>query len=368
MHFIMRTKVLIYVVLALFLSLPLDIAAQYRNDYDFYIQWLENDIGKCPDSGSVEDQLDRDYYSIAYGIRFIAHIDDKQAEIFGIEEDLREMCKQRDSIAWSDDIEYNVHAMLHFFEEELGGDLTKLDTKRVGIFCKFIGDVLEVNELLKKDINRWRPWYHFWGKFKDGKLTNEKEVKEYIQSDYERSQWNAYSLSSVNKSYPSGHSVIAYASAIMLANLFYNPDSGITKKDFAETLLKKAHRFAMSRVVLGVHHYSDIKASYKQAIENLEYLEGNDQFLNDLKSIGMKFSDIIHENEYPFSGLDDLFLKVAKLGRLKFTCIEHGVTFTMEVNDSTKASKESRYFVGEYRCDKKEDCRIHCSWIYGKKN
>lgn len=364
----MRTKVLIYVVLALFLSLPLDIAAQYCKDYKKCIDMIEEHIGECPDSGSTEDQLDRDYYSIAYGIRFIAHIDDKQAEIFGIEEDLREMCKQRDSIAWSDDIEYNVHAMLHFFEEELGGDLTKLDTKRVGIFCKFIGDVLEVNELLKKRFDRWRPWYHFWGKVKDDKLTNEKEVKEYIQRDYERSQWNAYSLSSVNKSYPSGHSVIAYASAIMMANLFYNPNPRITQQDFADTLLKKAHRFAMSRVVLGVHHYSDIKASYKQAIENLILLKTTDQFRNDLDSIGLKYTDLIYKIDYPFSDIDDLFLKVAKLGRLKFTCIEHGVTFTMEVNDSTKASKESRYFVGEYRCDKKEDCRIHCSWIYGKKN
>lgn len=364
----MRTKVLIYVVLALFLSLPLDIAAQYCKDYKECIDMIEEHIGECPDSGSTEDQLDRDYYSIAYGIRFIAHISDKQAETFGIKEELREMCKQRDSLAWSDDIEYNVHAMLHFFEEELGGDLTKLDTKRVGIFCKFIGDVLEVNELLKKDINRWRPWYHFWGKVKDDKLTNEKEVKEYIQRDYERSQWNAYSLSSVNKSYPSGHSVIAYASAIMMANLFYNPDPRITQQDFADTLLKKAHRFAMSRVVLGVHHYSDIKASYKQAIENLILLKTTDQFRNDLDSIGLKYTDLIYKIDYPFSDIDDLFLKVAKLGRLKFTCIEHGVTFTMEVNDSTKASKESRYFVGEYRCDKKEDCRIHCSWIYGKKN
>lgn len=361
----MRTKVLIYVVFALFLSLPLYIAAQYRNDYKNQIGTMEGHIGKCPDTGSKEDQLDRDYYSIAYGIRFIAHIDDKQAEIFGIEEDLREMCKQRDSIAWSDDIEYNVHAMLHFFEEELGGDLTKLDTKRVGIFCKFIGDVLEVNELLKKDINRWRPWYHFWGKFKDGKLTNEKEIKEYIQRDYERSQWNAYSLSSVNKSYPSGHSVIAYASAIMLANLFYNPDSGITKKDFAETLLKKAHRFAMSRVVLGVHHYSDIKASYKQAIENLIFLECTEQFRKDLDSIGLEYTKLIHKIDYPFSDIDDLFLKVAKLERLKFTCIEHGRVIKMPLeSDTTK----TRFYKKPYHCDSIENCRIHCSWIYGKKN
>lgn len=362
----MRIKVLIYVVLSLLLSLPLDIAAQYRTDYDdpIILKSITDAIGNPPELGSVADQLDEDYFSIAFGIRFIATMTDDQQWVYRVDEDVRKKCKKYYNLAWEHDMECNANTMLNLFKTDLDIDPSKLDPTKVGILCKFIEDVFVVNKILKNTYNRWRPWYHFWGKFDtEGKLTNYKEIKELIDSDYELSKRNEYCLSKIDRSYPSGHSVVAYASAIMMANLFYT-DSPMTKEEIATKLMKTAHEFAMSRVILGVHHYSDIRASYNQAVKIVDLVKESIFFKTDLGKLNIDPSDISTDIAKPIWGLNGLFIDVAKEGRLKFACLDHGNEINMRVNKSIGAT---RFYTDPYHCERSRRCRIHCLWNSKKK-
>lgn len=357
----MRTKVLIYIVFSLFLSLPLDVAAQYRKDYKTKanLDYIMGEIKDYPKSGTLKDLKDEDYFSISYGIRFIAHISDDQQRTFGISDELRKKCRERDSLAWAHDIECNANTMLQLFQKDLKIGLDTINPTKVGILCKFIEDVFVVNKLMKRKYTRWRPWYHFWGKFNDkDELINEKEVQDRIRRDYEPSRRDEYCLKKVNNSYPSGHSVVAYASAIMMANLFYT-DAKMEKEQFADSLMRTAYEFAMSRVVLGVHHYSDIQASYRQALAIIKLVKESSAFKKDLIKAGV--TSCSTEIYMPTWKRDSLFLEVAKLNKLQFYCLEHGRTneMTLESDETT-----TRFYKEDYHCKGLEDCRIHSSWKY----
>lgn len=104
-------------------------------------------------------------------------------------------------------------------------------------------------QMIKKDTDRLRPYYA------------DKRVKPCVHKE-------------VTKAYPSGHTAISRVLAKMLAFRF-------PKK--ADDLMKRADQIGNDRVIVGVHHPSDIKAGQMLADKLFELFLKNDKLMMQVK-------------------------------------------------------------------------------------
>lgn len=324
-------------------------------------------VGDFPESGSNEFMLDEDYFAVAYAIRKIATFDDEQIGIFkNIDNETRKLCKERTEQAWKDDDECSANTMLRYFAERKCYDsIYKLTAHELGMVVKFMEDVYNANEYLKKKYDRPRPFYDFWG--------DNSDVRHYINEYYPVDCWDKYSLKKKGHSYPSGHSVVCYATAMLLNQMMEAKAPAQNTVERKKAMLDAAHRFAMSRVVLGVHHLSDIKASYNAAKALFEQVRSNRQFCDDLDTLRTLYGGkgkVVSIVPPEFSPRDNgLFIRVAKLNRIHFYCLQHRVTGDAPaVNPAVKESSTGRLFDYGYRCGVSDDkdCRQLALWIYGR--
>ncbi|MBQ3787901.1 MAG: phosphatase PAP2 family protein [Bacteroidales bacterium] len=337
--------------------------AQYLHEPPPDYASISRAVGDYPKSETDKFMLDEDYFAVAYAIRKIATFDDNQIKIFNnIDNETRKLCKERTEQAWQDDDECSVNTMLRYFAERKCYDpIYELTAHELGMVVKFMEDVYNAKEYLKEKYDRPRPFYGFWG---DG-----SDVRHYINEYYPVDRWDNYSLKKKDHSYPSGHSVVCYATAMLLNQMMEAKAPAQNTKERQQAVMDAAHRFAMSRVVLGVHHFSDIIASYNAAKALFEQVQSNKQFCDDLAALrklyrGKGKVDLI---ELPkFSPRDnDLFIRVAKLNRIHFYCLQHKVTSDAP---TVEESSTNRIFDYGYRCGVSDgkDCRQLALWIYGK--
>lgn len=78
-----------------------------------------------------------------------------------------------------------------------------------------------------------------------------------------------------NGSYPSGHSAIGYAVALVLSEI--NPDR-------AQEIMQRGYDIGESRVILGFHFDSDVRAGRMCASMVVPVLHSNPEFLRDLNA------------------------------------------------------------------------------------
>lgn len=78
-----------------------------------------------------------------------------------------------------------------------------------------------------------------------------------------------------NGSYPSGHSAIGYAVALVLSEI--NPER-------AFHIMKRGYEMGESRVILGFHFDSDVRAGRECASMLIPVLHSNPEFLHDLEA------------------------------------------------------------------------------------
>lgn len=327
--------------------------AQYLRYDAQMIKQIKDCIRDYPRADNPQYLVDQDYFVVAKAIREIAHFDAEQRKKFGIDDNLYRQCFFLDSTAWAQDIECNANTMLRLYKD--CSYIENLPVKSIGVLCKCIDDVYFVSEIIKKDFNRSRPWYNFWG-LKKGADDNLMTIRQY----YPRDKWDRYCLTKNDRSYPSGHSVISYASAMLLGELI-RPSEGENSQVVRNNLMKKASEFAMSRVVLGVHHFSDIRASYREAVAILNMIYGDQQFKEDT---GLDKNEKCTTEGYNEIYPTETFKEVAKLGRLKAYCLTHNKYYNKRIMASNEKEGE-RLLDFDYRCSHdSKGCLFSFRWDY----
>ncbi len=86
-----------------------------------------------------------------------------------------------------------------------------------------------------------------------------------------------------NGSYPSGHSAIGYAVALVLSEI--NPDRALQ-------IMKRGYDIGESRVILGFHFDSDVRAGRVCASMLIPVLHSNPEFLHDLNEARQEIASI----------------------------------------------------------------------------
>lgn len=101
-----------------------------------------------------------------------------------------------------------------------------------------------------------------------------------------------------NGSYPSGHSVLGWTSALLLAELF--PDS-------SDAILERGYRYGINRIVCNYHWYSDVVAGQMAAAMAVNRLHSSVDFERALKRARAETAKrVIFDNDMG-SSADDLF-------------------------------------------------------------
>lgn len=133
-------------------------------------------------------------------------------------------------------------------------------------------DAYLVNEVAKQKYKRERPWYHY-------EIVDEQQKKELGKRLYGIYWGNIQSrfLNPENRyrSYPSGHSTVCYMAAYVFTKLFPRNEKQI---------MKLADNFALSRVIVGMHHKSDIEASEILAKKLFEEIQETDEYKKDFET------------------------------------------------------------------------------------
>lgn len=195
-------------------------------------------IGSYPQFNSPEYKTDKAYYEAGLAMRE--------------NKDNNEAYQAIVNQAWDNDMGCNSENLAKYFSEK--ANLGNIDNERKEILAECLADAYLINEYAKQYFHRPRPWFTFWG---DGYLDDKgNEIYQGYKGD--KTLWKHIYGEDSNqfRSYPSGHSTTSYVAALCLCSLY--PEK-------AADILKAANDFTMSRVVLGIHHKSDIDAAYRLA-------------------------------------------------------------------------------------------------------
>ena len=93
---------------------------------------------------------------------------------------------------------------------------------------------------------------------------------------------------STNGSYPSGHTSIGWATALVLAEV--NPDR-------QDSILKRGYEMGQSRVICGYHFQSDVDAARLVASAVVARLHANDNFMKQLGKAKKEFAKLVKEGK-----------------------------------------------------------------------
>lgn len=104
---------------------------------------------------------------------------------------------------------------------------------------------------------------------------------------------------SANGSYPSGHTAIGWATALVLAEI---------NVDRQNEILKRGYEMGQSRVICGYHFQSDVDAARLVASAVVARLHANDEFMKQLKKAKKEFEALVAKG------------KVVKSNLIKGTC------------------------------------------------
>ena len=91
-----------------------------------------------------------------------------------------------------------------------------------------------------------------------------------------------------NGSYPSGHTTIGWATALILAEI--NPSQ-------QDTILSRGYQFGQSRVIAGFHYQSDVDAGRLVASAAVARLHADEEFMNQLAKAKKEFQQKISQGE-----------------------------------------------------------------------
>ena len=164
----------------------------------------------------------------------------------------------------NDDSQWGIKGMIRVHQETLGFEITKEKTPAI---YKLLYNVLWTENLnthnAKRKYMRTRPFAqyneHTWGRF-----DNERELR-------------------FNGSYPSGHTALGWATALVLSEMV---------PELQDTLLRTGFQYGESRVIVGAHYQSDVDAGYLCGSTAVAVMHASEYFQKDLAAARKEYCKI----------------------------------------------------------------------------
>ncbi len=164
----------------------------------------------------------------------------------------------------NDDSQWGIKGMIRIHQETLGFEISKEKTPAI---YKLLYNVLWTENLsthnAKRKYMRTRPFAqyneHTWGRF-----DNERELR-------------------FNGSYPSGHTGLGWATALVLSEMV---------PELQDTLLRTGFQYGESRVIVGAHYQSDVDAGYLCGSTAVAVMHASEYFRKDLEAARKEYCKI----------------------------------------------------------------------------
>ena len=164
----------------------------------------------------------------------------------------------------NDDSQWGINGMIRIHRETLGFEISKEKTPAI---YRLLYNVLWTENLsthnAKRKYMRTRPFAqyneHTWGRF-----DNERELR-------------------YNGSYPSGHTALGWATALVLSEMV---------PELQDTLLRTGFQYGESRVIVGAHYQSDVDAGYLCGSTAVAVMHASEFFQKDLAAARKEYCRI----------------------------------------------------------------------------
>ncbi len=164
----------------------------------------------------------------------------------------------------NDDSQWGIDGMIRVHQETLGFEISKEKTPAI---YRLLYNVLWTENLsthnAKRKYMRTRPFAqyneHTWGRF-----DNERELR-------------------FNGSYPSGHTALGWATALVLSEMV---------PELQDTLLRTGFQYGESRVIVGAHYQSDVDAGYLCGSTAVAVMHASEYFQKDLAAARKEYCKI----------------------------------------------------------------------------
>ena len=162
------------------------------------------------------------------------------------------------------DAVYSMQTIIDEFGNIFGLEITKEGTPEI---YSILQDVCASCDSIYSDakvyFNRKRPYAYY----NEGTIVPEKEEKHRNEG-----------------SYPSGHTVLGWASALLLADINQSPEA-------MEGLLARGYEFGQSRVIAGYHWQSDVDAGRMAGTVLYQLIRNHKRFIQQLAKARAEFAE-----------------------------------------------------------------------------
>ena len=162
------------------------------------------------------------------------------------------------------DAVYSMGTIIEEFGGIFGLEITKEDTPEI---YSILQDVCASCDSIYSDakayFNRMRPYAYY----NEGTIVPEKEEKHRTEG-----------------SYPSGHTVLGWTSALLLADINTSPEA-------MEGLLTRGYEFGQSRVIAGYHWQSDVDAGRLAGTVLYQMIRNHERFIGQLARARAEFAE-----------------------------------------------------------------------------
>ena len=164
---------------------------------------------------------------------------------------------QRDAV-------YSMQTIIDEFCGIFGLEITKEDTPEIySILQDVCASCDSIHSDAKAYFNRMRPYTYY----NEGTIVPEKEEKHRYEG-----------------SYPSGHTVLGWTSALLLADINQSPKA-------MEGLLTRGYEFGQSRVIAGYHWQSDVDAGRMAGSVLYQMIRNHERFIEQLAKARAEFAE-----------------------------------------------------------------------------
>lgn len=164
---------------------------------------------------------------------------------------------QRDAV-------YSMETIIEEFGGIFGLEITKEGTPEIySILQDVCASCDSIYSDAKKFYDRRRPYTYY----NEGTIVPEKEEKHRYEG-----------------SYPSGHTVLGWTSALLLADINQSPQA-------MEGLLARGYEFGQSRVIAGYHWQSDVDAGRMAGSVLYQLIRNHERFIGQLARARAEFAE-----------------------------------------------------------------------------
>ena len=162
------------------------------------------------------------------------------------------------------DAVYSMETIIEEFGGIFGLEITKEDTPEIySILQDVCASCDSIYSDAKAHFNRMHPYAYY----NEGTIVPEKEEKHRNEG-----------------SYPSGHTVLGWTSALLLADINTSPEA-------IEGLLTRGYEFGQSRVIAGYHWQSDVDAGRMAGTVLYQMIRNHERFIGQLARARAEFAE-----------------------------------------------------------------------------